>query len=251
MFITYASDNDWSAMTRPERSAEMFRGVEKNYWEYYRELEDDFLATRKYVSFHEANASTFSLEYLKLFQAVCSEIDVVGKAMAAACNQEFEPESSANNIYKWWYEIQEMYRCYEDAKSAVTGRGGVCLADCARTLLNGVSMEPWKGFETEWRIVKNGSRRCFAKGNSTPGWWTSYNKVKHSRIVDALQDEGIANYARANLGNLMHAFAGLHILETAFMEAVGTLNDLERFANQSRLFDKVEFAATEDIDGMF
>ena len=145
MFITYASDNDWSAMTRPERSAEMFRGVEKNYWEYYRELEDDFLATRKYVSFHEANASTFSLEYLKLFQAVCSEIDVVGKAMAAACNQEFKPESSANNIYKWWYEIQEMYRCYEDAKSAVTGRGGVCLADCARTLLNGVSMEPWKG----------------------------------------------------------------------------------------------------------
>ena len=112
-------------------------------------------------------------------------------------------------------------------------------------------MEPWKGFETEWRIVKNGSRRCFAKGNSTPGWWTSYNKVKHSRIVDALQDEGIANYARANLGNLMHAFAGLHILETAFMEAVGTLNDLERFANQSRLFDKVEFAATEDIDAMF
>ena len=109
-------------MTRPERSAEMFRGVEKNYWEYYRELEDDFLATRKYVSFHEANASTFSLEYLKLFQAVCSEIDVVGKAMAAACNQEFKPESSANNIYKWWYEIQEMYRCYEDAKSAVTGR---------------------------------------------------------------------------------------------------------------------------------
>ncbi|WP_147271344.1 hypothetical protein [Eggerthella lenta] len=90
MFITYVSDNDWSAMTRPERSAEMFRGVEKNYWEYYRELEDDFLATRKYVSFHEANASTFSLEYLKLFQAVCSEIDVVGKAMAAACNQEFK-----------------------------------------------------------------------------------------------------------------------------------------------------------------
>lgn len=225
----------------------MFKGVEKNYWEYYRELEDDFIATRKYVSFHEANASTFSLEYLKLFQAVCSEVDVVGKAMAAACNPEFKPEKGNNNIYKWWFEIQESYRCYENPRSAVSGEGGTRLADCQRRLLDRVSIEPWSGFETEWYVAKDGSRRCRAKDNSTPKWWSAYNKVKHSRVAVALQDEESANYAKANLGNLMYAFAGLHVLEVAFLDAAGTLNDLEAFANKSKLFDKVQFITSEEI----
>ena len=238
-------------MAAPTRSAEMFRGVEKNYWEYYRELEDDFLATRKYVSFHEANASAFSLEYLKLFQAVCSEVDVVGKAMAAACNPEFKPENGSNNIYKWWYEVQDVYRCYDDPESAVSGWGGVRLADCSRTLLDRMDVEPWLGFETEWFTAKDQSRRCRAKGNSTPVWWGAYNKVKHNRIAVALQDIESANYSKANLGNLICAFAGLHVLETAFMAAVGTRNDLESFANKSSLFDKVRFATTEDVLEMF
>ena len=229
----------------------MFKGVEKNYWEYYRELEDDFLATRKFVSFHEENASTFSLEYLKLFQAVCSEVDVVGKAMAAACNQGFKPEKNNNNIYKWWYEIQDIYRCYGDAESAVNGEGGVRLADCSRTLLDRITIEPWQGFETEWYLAKDGSRRCRAKNESTPKWWSAYNKVKHSRVSAALQDVRLANYSKANLGNLMTAFAGLHVLETAFLDAVGTLNDLMSFANESKLFDREQIITLDEIDQMF
>lgn len=238
-------------MAVPERSAAMFSGVERNYWEYYRELEEDFLATRKYVSFHEANSSTFSLEYLKLFQAVCSEIDVVGKAMAAACNPEFKPEDGQNNIHKWWFEVQGVYRCYDGPGPAVSGTGGTRLADCSRSLLGRVELQPWLGYETEWYTAKDDSRRCRAKGSSTPKWWSDYNKVKHSRVAVALQDGKSANYARANLGNLMSAFAGLHVLERAFLEATGTLNDLEGTDTRSMLFDKVEFATTEDIFEMF
>ncbi len=54
----------------------------KNYWNFYLRLEDDFFATLKYVEFDKKNYNTFSLEYLKLYLSVCSEIDVVGKVFA-------------------------------------------------------------------------------------------------------------------------------------------------------------------------
>ena len=49
----------------------------KSYWNYYLELEEQFISTKKFVEFDVSNSTTYSVEYLKLFQAVCSEIDVV------------------------------------------------------------------------------------------------------------------------------------------------------------------------------
>ena len=51
----------------------------KSYWNYFLELEEEFLLTQKYVTFDKLNFNTFSAEYIKLIQAVCSEIDVVAK----------------------------------------------------------------------------------------------------------------------------------------------------------------------------
>lgn len=87
------------------RDTMVFDAFVNNYWEYYRELEKEFLETQKYVEFCIDNNASFSVEYLKLFQAVCSEIDVVGKVFAKAVNAAFKPEDRKNNIYKWWYEI--------------------------------------------------------------------------------------------------------------------------------------------------
>ena len=92
-----------------QRDSGRFDRFVRDYWGYYRELEQDFLATRKYVSFDILNFATYSMEYLKLFQAVCSEIDVVGKAMAFAANDSFSPDDRQNNIFKWWFEIQDTY----------------------------------------------------------------------------------------------------------------------------------------------
>lgn len=50
------------------------------------------METQKYVEFCVDTRSTFSVEYLKLFQDVCSEIDVVGKVLAKAVNPLFKPE---------------------------------------------------------------------------------------------------------------------------------------------------------------
>lgn len=42
------------------------------------------------------------MEYLKLFQAVCSEIDVVGKALASIVDSSFKPTKDSG-INEWWY----------------------------------------------------------------------------------------------------------------------------------------------------
>ena len=50
---------------------------------------------------------TYSSNYLMLFQAVCSEIDVVGKELAAYFNPDFDSDDVNKSINRWWYELQE------------------------------------------------------------------------------------------------------------------------------------------------
>lgn len=64
------------------KDAKRFLIFEKSYWNYFLELEKQLLSTRRYVAFDVANYKTYSMEYLKLIEAVCSEIDVVGKGIA-------------------------------------------------------------------------------------------------------------------------------------------------------------------------
>ena len=80
---------------------DLFKAFIKNYWEYFRELEAEFLQTRKYVEFCKENNATFSIEYLKLYQAVCSEIDVVGKWQMLLSNRKINRITSINGGMKY------------------------------------------------------------------------------------------------------------------------------------------------------
>ena len=67
----------------------------KLHWSYYLVLEKDFLDTERYISFefgdnylydsHQiidyGNSNTFSNEFVKQYQAICSEIDVILKSI--------------------------------------------------------------------------------------------------------------------------------------------------------------------------
>ena len=77
-----------------QRNSDTFYKFLKNYWRYYKELEIELLSTSRYVEFVEDNFSTYSVEFLKLYQAVCSEIDVIGKMMAFQVNSSFNPEDT-------------------------------------------------------------------------------------------------------------------------------------------------------------
>ena len=73
-----------------QKDSKLFQFFEKNYWEYYLELEEQFISTKRYVAFDAANYKSYSLEYLKLLEAVCSEIDIVGKEIAHQIDSSFK-----------------------------------------------------------------------------------------------------------------------------------------------------------------
>lgn len=221
------------------RDSELFKKVVKKYWDYYRELEDEFLMTRRYVDFEEKNFTTYSVEYLKLYQAVCSEIDVIGKAMAQIADSSFKVKDKQNNIYKWWFVIQDEFLVTDGPFTPMNSTSNavrIRLRDYKCALLESYEFTPWAGFVIEKkRNAKNAEYFKNAQGSDTPKWWREYNEVKHHRISI---NNTMANYEKANLGNVSRAFAALYILERALMDTVGNKDDLQTFEDFSRLFIK-------------
>ena len=58
----------------------------------------------------------------------------------------------------------------------------------------------------------------------------------------------MTNYEKANLGNLASAFAGLYVLERAFMDSVGCTDDLQSFSDHSHLFVKSRILTYDEMD---
>ncbi len=201
-----------------------FKEARDIYWKYYISLENQFMETGRYVELdYVNNGKTYSMEYLKLFQAVCSEIDVVGKALAAVLNESFKA-SKNTGINEWWYYIS-------NADSTLRDR--TCL------LFSEYKVQPWKGFI----VIKNpsdGAKKyildvSFRPKPKTPVWWNDYNSVKHNRTGQ--YEKHSTNYAKANLKNLFYAIAGLYTLEVKLMEMVNRQReDTIPAEMESRLF---------------
>lgn len=201
----------------------------KSYWNYYLELEKRMEETRRFIEYDEYNFNSYSSNYLILFQAVCSEIDVVGKEIAAYFNPSIDSETGTRPINRWWFEIQDM------------------LTDINRevTFADSFILRPWDNYKVARVVsyqVREGREIAITKYNlhpktdgisyATPSWWNAYNKVKHKR----LQTEGdVLNYKKANLKNLASAFAALYLLEFEFMKHIGSVQDRVKF-EQSSLF---------------
>lgn len=193
----------------------------KSYWNYYLELEDQFIATKKFVEFDVSNFTTYSVEYLKLFQAVCSEIDVVAKILAEEYDAAFKKLEN-KNIQKWGYYLQLAYPCLETIS----------------VLFNNVfSLYPWQNQKYEKYTDKNGALRYrLLRGKETPFWWTAYNKVKHERTSHF--KDGKANYSRANQKNLIYALAALFVLEKSYLESSTEKQELSY--SESKLFRYIQ-----------
>lgn len=224
----------------------IFKAFIMNYWLYYRELEDELLSTQKYVYFHSDNFNTYSVGLLKLYQAICSEIDVIGKSMAAYVNENFVAEDSSNNILKWWYEIQSAYAICSGDRNNV-----IALKSRSEVFMDIITITPWKDFEIEEFTDSMQRKRYRHKNCTTPSWWADYNKVKHNRTSQNADDATKINFCKANLGNVCYALTALYILESAYMQKLGTQNELEAFADYSKCFTKKENATSEEIRELF
>ena len=174
-----------------------------SYWNYYLELEEAFKQTQKYVAFDRHNDRTYSVEYLKLIQAVCSEIDVVAKEIA----EHFDPNFSTiqrPNITHWGYVI--INNMPQITKSRVF-------------FTNGYVVKPWDKFGYTQYPDKNGNVRYKLLPNcNTPSWWSDYNKMKHQRT--SRNSDGEINFVKANLKNMVLSLAALFSLEALYMDII-------------------------------
>ena len=193
----------------------------KHYWSYFCQLEEQLLETRKYVEFDSKCDNAYSMEYFKLYQAVCSEIDVIGKELASALDKTFKSNKDTN-IKNWGYVIQQKVPTIQDQC--------VCFND---TLIR----QPFKRWEYTENITvdKNGTPRKNLKlryENVIP-WWKTYNAIKHQRVGLAANEN---NYYRANQKNLISSFCALYILESLVAEMVGCSKGL----SESKCFRIIE-----------
>lgn len=226
-----------------KNNSESFKQFIANYWNYYIELESEFLSVRKYVDFHKDNFNTYSVEFLKLYQAICSEIDVIGKAMAQEVNPAFKPQDKSCNILKWWYEIQYKY-------TIPSNNGEISLIDATDCFLDSFDISPWKKFVSETYYDRNGKIR-YKSNSTTPKWWNEYNEVKHNRTSKISAESTKINYTKANLKNVCYALTALYFLEIAYMNYLGTQDDLEAFFNDSKIFVKFRNTTTSEILELF
>src|SRR5438045_939603 len=66
------------------------------YWEYFLALDSDLETVARYVEFDPANYKTFSIEFVRLILAACSEIDTVAKLLCESIDAT-KPRSNINN----------------------------------------------------------------------------------------------------------------------------------------------------------
>ena len=228
-----------------------FESALQNYWQYYLELEDEFLYTQKFVSFDEKNYNTFSIEFLKLFQAACSEVETLAKALALLVDINFNQEKAS--IKRWWFSIQDQYKYFANLVDCHSNpSAGVSLSEARVCFMEKTDINPWMGLRYIIRCNKNGEKILkLSKDKNPVFWWIDHNKVKHQRIDLNCQCQS-GNYSRANLKNVIYSLGALYILEKVLLQRLGTVDDLESFIDDSKLFQpRPKFITSKDIDKLF
>lgn len=187
-----------------------------------------------------------------MYQAICSDIDVLGKYIASEIDSSFS-RVDKYDILKWWIKIQNYNSLYLPIeKYNNPSISPVKLYDAkVHNYLLDEDFEPWNNFVVESYVDARGrSRIRCCSGSNVPSWWSSYNKVKHHRTER--DGSGNINYSKANLKNICEAISALYILEMLALEiSIDNKSQYETFMNESKLFNTLVFASSEDIASLF
>ena len=136
----------------------------KYHWNYYMALEKDFLGIERYLTFdlgdnnsydekkkikYFGNSKAFSVEFIKQYQTICSEVDVIFKTICKDLKNE---------------DAKEM-EDYTKTILANTYWSGVV---SQKVLMRDVKLQPFFGWQNEpYKAIS---------------WWSTYNYVKHRRL---------------------------------------------------------------------
>ncbi len=163
----------------------------QRYWNYYLLLEKDFLETEQYLAIDELNFSAFSNEYIKQYQTICSEIDVIAKSFCKELYSRFN--GSTINAY---------CRCIVDNNADYPNR-------IIKVHNKDFNLSPWKDWTYSVELQSNGNQKIVA---NNPDWWQKYNRIKHTRTT-INNETGLPYYKLANQKNVLNALAALFQLE--------------------------------------
>lgn len=133
------------------------------HWDYYLVLEKDFLEVERYVAFalgddylydghapsSPENSGCFSNEFVKQYQAICSEVDVILKSICT----EVSNQSSANTMKTYSEEVLVKWPDLAARK----------------VKFKRIELQPFMN----WKKGAN---------YHAPDWWPLYNDVKHKRM---------------------------------------------------------------------
>lgn len=209
----------------------------KYHWEYYLVLEKDFLETERYVSFELGdnylynntspadfgNSLTFSNEYIKQYQAICSEIDVLMKSICRELNN-----NSANNMKDGYTHI--ILNEWSGIKQQ-------------KVKMKSIELQPFINWEA-------------APNYNSPDWWTPYNKVKHERVAN-VKNANLKNVLNALAGlfvleNYFVKFIGDRDNDMDVPNDISQIFEMVGFSTRETVVGKDKYLPTEeDIDNMF
>lgn len=129
----------------------------QNIWNYYLILEEDFLKVERFIEIEEDNFNTYSKEFVKQFQAICSELDVMFKMFCG-----YKLTEGNKSMFDYSKYMKENYPEISNKKAVL--------------IQNGIEIQPFQNWKHDSK-------------EKTLEWWTSYNKVKHNRF----EKEKLAN----------------------------------------------------------
>lgn len=158
---------------------------QRQYCAYYHVLESDFIETEKYLSINPDNYAAYSDEFIKLIQAICSEIDVTLKYLCKLIDPTFNGSKFPD--YK---------------KCIISNNPFFSRANVSLVRVHNIMLAPWLmwGDFTDKEAVEFNFE-----------WWKMYNKIKHDR-TDIHPKTKRPYYKYANQGNTLNALAALYIV---------------------------------------
>lgn len=137
----------------------------KHHWSYYLVLEKDFLEIERYIELDLGdnylyncaptdlgNSETFSNEFVKQLQTICSEVEVVLKTICVEI-------SGYTGIEKMPQYTSVVLQSWPDIKNQ-------------KVRMRENDLIPFQN----WQAAPN---------YSSPDWWPLYNGVKHNRIINS------------------------------------------------------------------
>lgn len=172
----------------------------RRYWDYYLILEKDFFETERYVAIDKINFATYSNEYSKQYQTICSEIDVISKSYCRAIDNQFRGEV-----------IDAYCKCITDADASFSGQ-------TIEVQNRNIKLSPWANWTYSIQTGTSGKTHLKA---INPIWWTTYNKIKHARTT-INSATNLQYYQLANQENVLNALAGLFQIEMFYYKKLWT-----------------------------